>query len=87
VIFKFGLGTGGKNRKNSKYSPEKTRIQADANDGCKLESRHNLAYKPIDKRGKDIIVEQLGVKTEQVTHEAKFIEDLGAIRSITRSRW
>jgi acyl carrier protein len=27
---------------------------------------------------KDIIVEQLGVKPDQVTPEAKFIEDLGA---------
>ncbi|MEY4918800.1 MAG: hypothetical protein RL616_2713, partial [Verrucomicrobiota bacterium] len=29
-------------------------------------------------RVKDIIVEQLGVKPEQVVPEAKFIEDLGA---------
>ena len=34
--------------------------------------------KPIDQRVKDIIVEQLGVKPDQVTPEAKFIEDLGA---------
>jgi len=37
-----------------------------------------MADKPIDQRVKDIIVEQLGVKAEQVTPEAKFIEDLGA---------
>jgi len=37
-----------------------------------------MADKPIDQRVKDIIVEQLGVKPEQVTPEAKFIEDLGA---------
>jgi len=37
-----------------------------------------MAEKPIDQRVKDIIVEQLGVKPEQVTPEAKFIEDLGA---------
>jgi len=37
-----------------------------------------MADKPIDQRVKDIIVEQLGVKSEQVTPEAKFIEDLGA---------
>jgi len=31
---------------------------------------------------RDIIVEQLGVNPEQVTPEAKFIEDLGATRLI-----
>ena len=34
--------------------------------------------KPIYQRVKDIVVEQLGVKPEQVTPQAKFIEDLGA---------
>ena len=37
-----------------------------------------MAEKPIDQRVRDIIVEQLGVKPDQVTPEAKFIEDLGA---------
>ena len=37
-----------------------------------------MADKPIDQRVKDIIVEQLGVKPDQVTAEAKFVEDLGA---------
>ena len=37
-----------------------------------------MADKPIDQRVKDIIVEQLGVKPDQVTPEAKIIEDLGA---------
>ena len=37
-----------------------------------------MADKPIDQRVKDIVVEQLGVKPEQVTPAAKFIEDLGA---------
>jgi acyl carrier protein len=32
----------------------------------------------ITEKVKDIIVEQLGVNPEQVTLEAKFIEDLGA---------
>jgi acyl carrier protein len=32
----------------------------------------------VEQRVKNIIVEQLGVKPEQVTPEAKFIEDLGA---------
>ena len=36
------------------------------------------AEKSIDQRIKDIIVEQLGVNADQVTPEAKFIEDLGA---------
>ncbi|NDB96198.1 MAG: acyl carrier protein [Verrucomicrobia bacterium] len=34
--------------------------------------------KSIDQKVKDIIVEQLSVNAEQVTPEAKFIEDLGA---------
>jgi acyl carrier protein len=37
-----------------------------------------MSDKTIDQRVKDIIVEQLGVKADQVTTEAKFIEDLGA---------
>ena len=36
------------------------------------------ASKSIEQRIKDIIVEQLGVNPDQVTPEAKFIEDLGA---------
>ena len=37
-----------------------------------------MADKPLNQRVKDIVVEQLGVKPEQVVPEAKFIEDLGA---------
>jgi acyl carrier protein len=37
-----------------------------------------MAEKTIEQRVKDIIVEQLGVNADQVTAEAKFIEDLGA---------
>jgi acyl carrier protein len=36
------------------------------------------AEKTIEQRVKDIIVEQLGVNADQVTADAKFIEDLGA---------
>jgi acyl carrier protein len=36
------------------------------------------AEKTIEQRVKDIIVEQLGVNPDQVTPDAKFIEDLGA---------
>ena len=32
----------------------------------------------IEARDKKIIIEQLGVKEEQVTNEASFVEDLGA---------
>ncbi len=32
----------------------------------------------VEEKVKEIIVEQLGVNPEQVTPEAKFIEDLGA---------
>jgi acyl carrier protein len=34
--------------------------------------------KTIEERVREIIVEQLGVNADQVTPEAKFIEDLGA---------
>lgn len=37
-----------------------------------------MSDKSIEARVKDIIVEQLGVNADQVTPEAKFIEDLGA---------
>ena len=37
-----------------------------------------MSEKPIEQKVKDIIVEQLSVNAEQVTTEAKFIEDLGA---------
>ncbi len=37
-----------------------------------------MADKTTEQRVKDIIVEQLGVSPEQVTPDAKFIEDLGA---------
>ena len=37
-----------------------------------------MAEKTIEQRIRDIIVEQLGVNADQVTPEAKFIEDLGA---------
>jgi len=36
------------------------------------------AEKSVEQRVKEIIVEQLGVKEDQVTADAKFIEDLGA---------
>ncbi len=37
-----------------------------------------MAEKSLEERVKEIIVEQLGVNPEQVTPEARFIEDLGA---------
>ncbi|MEI8036914.1 MAG: acyl carrier protein [Verrucomicrobiota bacterium] len=37
-----------------------------------------MSDKSIEARVKDIIVEQLGVNADQVTLEAKFVEDLGA---------
>lgn len=37
-----------------------------------------MSDQSTEQRIKNIIVEQLGVKPEQVTPEAKFIEDLGA---------
>ena len=47
-------------------------------DTIKLKLENIMADKTIEQRVKDIIVEQLGVKADQVTPEAKFIEDLGA---------
>lgn len=37
-----------------------------------------MSDKSTEEKVKDIIVEQLGVNPEQVSTEAKFIEDLGA---------
>jgi acyl carrier protein len=37
-----------------------------------------MSDKTIEDRVKDIIVDQLGVNADQVTPDAKFIEDLGA---------
>jgi len=37
-----------------------------------------MAEKSVQDRVKEIIVEQLGVNPDQVSPEAKFIEDLGA---------
>lgn len=37
-----------------------------------------MSDKSIEDRVKDIIVDQLGVSADQVTAEAKFVEDLGA---------
>jgi acyl carrier protein len=36
-----------------------------------------MSDKSIEDRVKDIIVDQLGVNADQVTPEAKFVEDLG----------
>jgi acyl carrier protein len=43
-----------------------------------LTGKKFMADKTIEQRVKDIVVEQLGAKPDQVTPEAKFIEDLGA---------
>jgi acyl carrier protein len=37
-----------------------------------------MAQASVEKRVKDIIVEQLGVKEEEVVPEASFVDDLGA---------
>lgn len=37
-----------------------------------------MAEKTIEQRVKDIMVEQLGVNADQVTPDAKIVEDLGA---------
>ncbi len=42
------------------------------------QTRNFMSDKSIEERVKDIIVDQLGVSADQVTPEAKFVEDLGA---------
>jgi len=42
------------------------------------EVKHMTDINNIEARVKKIIIEQLGVKEEQVTNEAAFVEDLGA---------
>jgi len=37
-----------------------------------------MADKPIETRVKEIIVEQLGVNPDEVTNDAKIVDDLGA---------
>ena len=37
-----------------------------------------MSNNSIEERVKKIIIEQLGVKPEEVTHDASFVEDLGA---------
>ena len=37
-----------------------------------------MSNNSIEERVKKIIIEQLGVKPEQVTNDASFVEDLGA---------
>jgi acyl carrier protein len=61
--------------------PTKKIFDSELDDVSRIPYRHGttfMADKPIDQRVRDIIVEQLGVKPDQVTPEAKFIEDLGA---------
>jgi acyl carrier protein len=40
--------------------------------------RRAFMAKPVEERVKEIICEQLGVEEDEVTPNAKFIEDLGA---------
>jgi acyl carrier protein len=42
------------------------------------EANHMTDISNIEARVRKIIIEQLGVKEEQVTNEASFVEDLGA---------
>jgi acyl carrier protein len=43
-----------------------------------FEVRREFMAKPVEERVKEIICEQLGVEEDEVTPNAKFIEDLGA---------
>src|SRR5687767_10517434 len=54
------------------------RVGAGRLDNGQQENGDTMAEKSIEQKVKDIIVGQLGVNADQVTPEAKFIEDLGA---------
>jgi acyl carrier protein len=43
-----------------------------------FEARRELMAKSVEEKVKEIICEQLGVEDDEVTPNAKFIEDLGA---------
>jgi acyl carrier protein len=43
-----------------------------------VRNQHTMSNNSIEERVKKIIIEQLGVKPEQVTNDASFVEDLGA---------
>lgn len=55
-------------------SPRAKLITRNAN----YQLHQHMSDKSIEDRVKDIIVDQLGVNADQVTPEAKFVEDLGA---------
>jgi acyl carrier protein len=43
-----------------------------------IRGQEGFMAKPVEERVKEIICEQLGVEEDEVTPNAKFIEDLGA---------
>jgi acyl carrier protein len=40
--------------------------------------KENLTMSSVEERVKKIVAEQLGVKSEEVTNDASFVDDLGA---------
>jgi acyl carrier protein len=52
--------------------------QAVTTPNANTQQQQLMSDKSIEARVKDIIVDQLGVNADQVTTEAKFVEDLGA---------
>jgi acyl carrier protein len=52
--------------------------QAVTTSNANIQQQQLMSDKSIEARVKDIIVDQLGVNADQVTIEAKFVEDLGA---------
>jgi acyl carrier protein len=52
--------------------------QAIPTSNANIQQQQIMSDKSIEARVKDIIVDQLGVNADQVTTEAKFVEDLGA---------
>jgi acyl carrier protein len=60
------------------FEVAKSGQQAITTSNANLQQLQLMSDKSIEARVKDIIVDQLGVNADQVTTEAKFVEDLGA---------
>ena len=66
------------NRLSSVFEVAKSANDTITNRNANHQPKQPMSDKSIEERVKDIIVDQLGVSADQVTPEAKFVEDLGA---------
>src|SRR5688572_30729086 len=65
-------------RRSSVFEVAKSANDTITNRNANHQPSSPMSDKSIEERVKDIIVDQLGVSADQVTPEAKFVEDLGA---------